>query len=182
MNVPRRLFFAVWPDDALRARLATLATRLQRHCGGRTPVVDNLHLTLGFLGNVPTTEIASLQALTERLTLPAGEWTLDRYGYFHKPRLAWLGGPPTAKLNLWHARLGEALAASGRPLPSSHDYRPHVTLLRHAEKAPPSTLEAPEWTWPLTRLTLVESILDGTRPVYRVLAECPATATASRRD
>ncbi|WP_280539807.1 hypothetical protein [Chromohalobacter sp. 11-W] len=29
-----RLFFAAWPDDALRERLASLASRLQRHCGG----------------------------------------------------------------------------------------------------------------------------------------------------
>ncbi|MCT8469148.1 RNA 2',3'-cyclic phosphodiesterase [Chromohalobacter canadensis] len=175
MSTTRRLFFAAWPDDALRERLASLASRLQHHCGGRTPVADNLHLTLGFIGNVPAAETASLQTLTERLTLPAGEWTLDRYGYFRKPRLAWLGGPPTPTLNLWHARLDDALKASGRPLPDWHDYRPHITLLRHAEKAPPATLEAPEWAWPLTRLTLVESILDGTRPVYRVLAECPAT-------
>ncbi|WP_280562463.1 RNA 2',3'-cyclic phosphodiesterase [Chromohalobacter sp. 48-RD10] len=171
----RRVFFAAWPDAALRERLASLASRLQRHCGGRTPAIDNLHLTLGFLGNVPTAEIAALQILTERLTLPAGEWTLDRYGYFYKPRLAWLGGPPTPTLNLWRARLGEALQASGRSLPASHDFRPHITLLRHTKKAPPAMLEAPEWNWPLMRLTLVESILDGTRPVYRVLAESSAT-------
>ena len=41
-----RLFFALWPDDAVRAELARWSRELHALCGGRTTRPENLHVTL----------------------------------------------------------------------------------------------------------------------------------------
>jgi len=53
----RRLFFALWPDEATREQLAHITRKAVRGSGGRPIPVENLHSTLVFLGSVP--EIAS---------------------------------------------------------------------------------------------------------------------------
>jgi 2'-5' RNA ligase len=62
----RRLFFALWPSDAVRARLAQEA---QSHAGlGRAIPVRNLHITLVFLGGVQeerVVEVLQAAALSE---------------------------------------------------------------------------------------------------------------------
>ena len=47
-----RLFFALWPDEGVRAELARWTRALHAACGGRTTRADKLHLTLAFLGEV----------------------------------------------------------------------------------------------------------------------------------
>ena len=47
-----RLFFALWPDDELRQTLKHHCKPLLRHSGGRPVALDNLHITLAFLGSV----------------------------------------------------------------------------------------------------------------------------------
>ena len=51
MAEQERLFFALWPDEALRQQLAVYPPML-KGCGGRLVVQDNLHITLAFLGSV----------------------------------------------------------------------------------------------------------------------------------
>jgi hypothetical protein len=47
-----RLFFALWPDLAARARLTVIAATVARDRRGRATATGNLHVTLAFLGNV----------------------------------------------------------------------------------------------------------------------------------
>jgi 2'-5' RNA ligase len=48
-----RLFFALWPDDALRVRIADVAAKaITAHAsGGRSLKPDRYHVTLQFLGD-----------------------------------------------------------------------------------------------------------------------------------
>ena len=59
------LFYALWPDDAVREELARLQTRLH----GRLTRPPNLHLTLAFLGPQPE----ALQPLFDREVEGFGE-------------------------------------------------------------------------------------------------------------
>ena len=52
--VLHRLFFALWPDDATRARLAQAA----RQWSHRPVADDKLHMTLHFLGACSTEQQA----------------------------------------------------------------------------------------------------------------------------
>ena len=50
MSKNPRLFFALWPTDAVRAELAAAAPSYS--CLGRAIAARNLHITLVFLGSV----------------------------------------------------------------------------------------------------------------------------------
>ena len=82
-----RLFYALWPDDTVRAALANLQTVVS---GRKTPY-ENLHLTLAFLGEQPAASLAVLEKILADLAVPEMKLTLDRIGYFKQSRIAWAG-------------------------------------------------------------------------------------------
>ncbi|MGH8210965.1 MAG: 2'-5' RNA ligase family protein [Steroidobacteraceae bacterium] len=63
----RRVFFALWPDDELRAAFARATHEAVRVAGGRSVPAHNLHATLLFLGPVAERRIPELQAIAARL-------------------------------------------------------------------------------------------------------------------
>jgi 2'-5' RNA ligase len=158
-----RLFLALWPDNAVRDQLRAWrdAWTWPR---GATPVhTDKLHVTLHFLGGLPT---ARLPELLVGLRVPFEPFNLQ----FGRPALqhggiAWLDplSEPQALLDL-HARLSDALLALGLT-PEARKYRPHVTMARRANGAViPSA--GPAIDWAITHYALVESHA-GTYTVLR---------------
>ena len=162
-----RLFLAFYPDSELNQALAELARGAQHHCGGRCLPQASLHLTLAFLGEVDETQGAALARWVGGLSCTPGEWTLDRWGYFGRSRVVWLGSSASQpELLALHRRLWRQLETFGvkdEPRP----FQPHVTLLRKARRAPPEALDAPRLTWRYRHVRLVES-RPGSR--YRTLA------------
>jgi 2'-5' RNA ligase len=77
---PLRLFFALWPDDRVRAALAVLAAELAASCGGRATAPDNLHATLAFLGNVPAARLPEFERMAASLHGRRFELRLDAMG------------------------------------------------------------------------------------------------------
>src|SRR5579859_6565187 len=71
----RRLFFALWPNEALRAAFAHSVHGAAKACGGRPVPADNLHVTLAFLGSVPQRQLSELQSIAGQVaqTFPV-EW------------------------------------------------------------------------------------------------------------
>lgn len=149
-----RLFLALWPDAALRARLAARrdAWRWPR---GAAPVRDDkLHLTLHFLGSVPS---ARLPGLLDGFAVAFTPFALEI-----GPAVAWPHGiavlepcaaPP--ELPALHARLAEALAGLGLQ-PEARAFRPHVTMARRAGGAGLPADAAPI-RWEVRGYALVES-------------------------
>lgn len=164
-----RLFFALWPDDTLRERLATLARATRRACGGRPTAPARLHLTLAFIGDVDPERAAALAALTAALPCRAGDWTLDRLGHFRRGGIVWAGSQaPSAPLEALHRDLRQTLVSLDLATPSQR-FLPHVTLLRQAPTAPTRGLASP-LTWHYTQAALVHSRHDGKRHRYVTLA------------
>ena len=56
----RRLFFALWPSDALRHDIEHETRHAAHHSGGRVIPARNFHITLAFLDSVPDSRIAEL--------------------------------------------------------------------------------------------------------------------------
>ena len=52
-----RLFFALWPDEPARGRLAPLAAEVAAQASGKPVPIAKLHLTLAFLGEVDAARI-----------------------------------------------------------------------------------------------------------------------------
>ncbi|MBQ5947868.1 RNA 2',3'-cyclic phosphodiesterase [Massilia sp. ST3] len=149
-----RLFLALWPDPAIRHQL-----REWRDAWGwprgATPVhTDKLHLTLHFLGNLPSSRLSELR---DGFSVPFDPFRLELGRAVMWPRgLAVLephGEPP--ELLALHARLNEALVTLGLA-PEARKYRPHVTMARRAVGAVPPTA-GPAVTWEAQGYALVES-------------------------
>src|SRR5262245_51392644 len=85
-----RLFFAIAPDAAARGRLASLAEDVARAAGGRAPRAGNLHLTVAFLGEVPSHRLTDIEAIGASSVVESSAFrvTLDRVGSFRGSGIA----------------------------------------------------------------------------------------------
>ncbi|WUR13855.1 RNA 2',3'-cyclic phosphodiesterase [[Empedobacter] haloabium] len=152
----RKLFYALWPDDAARAALAALQAGVR----GRLIPPAKLHVTLAFLGHLPADAVPQLLDILAALPLPALELSIDCYGYFARPRIAWAGmtQPPAALIEL-QAELVRRLEAAGFSTATHGSFKPHVTLAREAKEAPTGTFAPVPWHG--ARAVLVESLPGG---------------------
>jgi len=157
-----RLFFALWPDDAVRARIAeSAASVLSEHApGGRALKLERYHMTLQFLGDflpLPAALIEDAQAAAAALRSPAFELVLDEVGSFRGANVWWFGPRhvPDALRALYDA-LGQSLEAHRVPVKPSASFVPHLTVQRdvrrHVAHAP-----LPPLAWPVREFVLVDS-------------------------
>ena len=153
----RRLFFALWPDDELRRALAKETRGWVRACGGRPMRLENIHLTLAFLGNV-SEEIA--RCVREAAAGVAGDpfdLPFERYGFFPRPRVFWTGPRQTPEpLKRLVTDLYTALEPCG-VAPERRPYKAHLTLARKA-RAPKGEWTMEPLAWRVNEFVLVESL------------------------
>jgi 2'-5' RNA ligase len=152
-----RLFFALWPDEGVRAQLARWSRELHAVCGGRRSREENLHLTLAFLGGVEDARVADVERAADEVAPRAASLVLDTPGWWKHNRIAWAGASAVPKeLEAFVAELRDALARSGIAF-DSKDFVSHVTLLRDAREPgtmpPLSPIE-----WKLDGFALVQSV------------------------
>jgi len=128
----RRLFFALWPSDEFRADLVSATQALARDSGGRVIPPENLHVTLLFLGSVPSARFAAVQQAGDVCAnAPAFTLSFDRTEVWGRANLLCLTTttltPPQATVlaeKLRHSLRDEVMATS------EHEFRPHITLAR----------------------------------------------------
>jgi len=152
-----KLFFALWPDEEARQDLV----RLQQAVRGRLIPPEKLHLTMAFLGLQPADALPVLLGILEAMPAAEMQLTLDCYGYFKRPQIAWAGpsvAPPA--LIALQADLMTRLEAAGFSAATHGEFKPHVTLAREAKEAP-GEFVAPPVVWNVSGLSLVESMPDG---------------------
>ncbi|HET7588266.1 MAG TPA: RNA 2',3'-cyclic phosphodiesterase [Gammaproteobacteria bacterium] len=125
-----RLFFALWPDDAVREALHRTGRKAVRHSGGKPVTPDNYHVTLKFLGHTDDEGYDCVCAAADAIRWQPFELHLDTLGFWPKPRILWLGTEqvPAALTALAHD-LEQATEGCGFK-PELRPYRPHVTLAR----------------------------------------------------
>jgi 2'-5' RNA ligase len=164
----KRVFFALWPDEATRQALRRATRKAVRKSGGRAVAPENFHITLAFLGSVPVERLDCIQAAAGRVRAAPVSLTLDRLGYFARPRLLWLGaGNVPATLTALVQTLNAALGTCGFK-PDPRPYRPHVTLARKVSK--PGELDTlPTIVWHVRHFVLAESVTAARGPHYQVL-------------
>lgn len=155
------LFFALWPDDATRERLAQAAQWVRAQgASGRWIQPSRYHLTLRFLGRHASPGddlLARACAAADRVAAGGFELVLDRAGSFALARIpAWLGCAvvPAGLLHLVEA-LGTQLRAGGVHV-DGDAFVPHVTVLRDASQALQATLPQPV-RWRVEDFVLIDS-------------------------
>ena len=166
MSRARRLFFALWPDDAVRHALLHWQTH-NLPGSVRWQHRADLHMTLRFLGMVDPDRIDDLRRIGDDLPHESFGLVLDETGYWARPQVLWCGpsSPPGGLLSL-HQALEGALAAEGWPV-EQRPFRPHVTLARKVRQAGAYGPLLPV-SWQVRELALVESRA-GQVPLYQPL-------------
>jgi RNA 2',3'-cyclic 3'-phosphodiesterase len=163
-----RLFFALWPDDAVRVELARYRLDVARACEGRAVRAETLHITLVFIGEVPEARVAELAACADRVTARAFNLLVDTAGCFAMAHVAWLGcsQPPAALFDLESALRSEAVQASFNP--DARPFKAHVTVARNLGLRF-KRRQLPGIHWPVKSFNLIESVPTESGPSYKIL-------------
>ena len=161
-----RLFFALWPDAAVRQALARCAAECKVPTRGRVTRSENLHATLAFLGEVEPAKVPSLLALGAEIRTLGFDLTIDRLEYWPHNRIVYAGcsAAPEA-LGVLADDLRTRLSGAGYRV-ESRAYVAHVTLLRDARRAPLGVVMEP-LLWRVRDIALVESVREHHTLVYR---------------
>jgi RNA 2',3'-cyclic 3'-phosphodiesterase len=166
-----RLFFALWPDDDLRARVAHETAAALADSSGRVIPPDNLHVTLLFLGHTPRVRLPQITAAAAHVRGPRFQIVFDRIETWARSHIVCLTSstPPREA-----GELADALATQLADLVRRDDreFRPHVTLARDATRKLRTRAIAPI-EWPARDLALVESNMTRTGSHYAVLERWP---------
>jgi 2'-5' RNA ligase len=171
-----RLFFALWPDPALRQALTASTREAVAQVEGNRVPPGNLHVTLAFLGPVAGSRIVDLMSVGGRDLWPRVELDFDRAEYWPKPKVlvAMPGSVPPAGLaivdGLWRGLEPLGFAREARP------WWPHLTLVRKVTRPPPRGLELRLSGQPARdpgswKLALVESLTRPEGARYKPLAD-----------
>jgi len=163
----QRLFFALWPDDMTRTRIAGFVPNITRREGRRVPP-ENLHATLVFLGSTSAFQRTCVESAAESIRSSPFRLRLDSCGFWPKPRVAWLGAraTPTALVEL-HASLTGGVRACGMQI-DSRPFAVHITLVRDAAR--PVLMEPlVPIDWDVGAFALVESHTHSAGVRYTVL-------------
>ena len=163
----KRLFFALWPDDEVRAKLLDKARLLPINTGHHVPP-ENFHITLVFLGNVEDQAIPELTDGAEGLSIPSFRLQINHAGWWKRAKVAWLAPAyaPEPWLELVR-QLNHQARVMGIPV-DERDYNPHLTIARKLTRPlKPCTFEPIHWN--VREFCLVESVTHEKGARYRVV-------------
>jgi 2'-5' RNA ligase len=199
----RAIFIAAPLSDDAKAAISELVARVQARAPGTRPGarageravrwvrLDGLHLTLRYLGRVPTSEWASLAAATRTAATVVGPFDVELSGAGafpdpRRPRTLWLaasrGADALAALNQVVDDAVERAGLGRDPRP----FRAHLTLARSdgvaggAETVRVLLEEARGLAvrWRVSELVLFESVTGGGPARYVPLEIAPLTGDA----
>jgi 2'-5' RNA ligase len=167
----RRLFFALWPSEAMQSELSVETRDAVADCGGRPIGRESLHLTLAFLGSVPETAVRLLaetaRATASCQTSGAVAVTLDAIDYWRKPQLLCAVARDAHAAAALASALRQLLTGAGFS-PDLKPFRAHATLARKVARAPKDLSMTPV-VWSFTQFALIESRTDPRGSVYSMV-------------
>lgn len=175
----KRIFLALWPDEATRAQLHAYQQKLGRDPAllaalqkGRSVKPGNLHMTLHFIGSVSTEVLQNLTSALDFVHANAFEMKVDTAGYFPRPGVLWLGVmqmPPALQ------SLVQQTAGCVQQCIEAYEFKsfqPHISLFRKVGR-PGELVQPPAIYWPVNSFALVESKTLPEGVQYEVLKQWP---------
>jgi 2'-5' RNA ligase len=158
MSDSERLFFALWPTPQQQRDWADVAQQLLPPGAGRLLPVQNLHLTLLFLGELTSETRQELEARVDTIRGHAFELRLERFGHWRRPQVLWWGPRETPEpLQHLVEELRRAARACGLEV-ERRPYQAHLTLARKVRRNP-GRLQAESRSWPVDEFVLARSTL-----------------------
>jgi 2'-5' RNA ligase len=192
-----RLFVAIELPEAVKHELTHLQQSLKKACGNcpaRWVSAENIHLTLNFLGNIDACRLAEIEdAVMQTGAVTEGfELTLADAGAFpnmERPRVVWVGIQGDLKrLTMLQKYLEQSLSRIGFA-PEPRIFSPHLTLARVGDEALPAARKrlgeaagamtcGTRCQLPVRSISLIQSHLTPSGPIYTVLMSSPLRQTA----
>lgn len=168
----RRLFFALWPSDELRAQIEAIALPVVHASGGRPIPPRNFHVTLLFLGEIPAGNFSAIQQAGASLAgAPAFQLEFDGIESWGRKVLCLTSStPPAAAIDLAD-RLRASLRSQLKQL-DERPYSPHITLARDLPRGRP-VQKTKSLLQKVNDYVLVESVRDAAGSHYSVLERWP---------
>ena len=190
-----RTFVAMNLTEDLRLAIEELRRRLEQERGSdhvKWTRVEQVHLTLKFLGAVPQSSIDDLATAVRRASVGHHVFRLRlaRLGCFPDlriPKIVWVGiTGETDRLRALQARIEQETAPFSSP-EEDRAFHPHLTVARAKHLDPAErrwlahliqtheTLTLGDWM--VRELVLMKSVLGGGGPTYTPLVAIPLAAT-----
>lgn len=179
-SAPRqRLFFALWPDDAVRDSFAAIGSKTLKRRGRRIPA-QNLHLTLAFLGSLAPEVRRCVETMAGGIEGAPFVLEFTHLGHWPRPRVVWTGcdRTPEALTALVNA-LREGSEDCGIAL-EVRPYRAHLTLARKSSVAPDFGETHAPVRWAVDAFHLLESKTLSTGAQYEILRSWPLRGPVGR--
>ena len=172
----KRCFVAIELDDATRHDLAETMVALKQVDGLRLTAVENLHITLKFLGDVADARIGDVTAALEMAVEGISPFSLELAGVDYlpderRPRVLAAAFDRPTMLGLLVEQIETMLAEAGFA-EEARAYRPHCTLgrFRRPPRGPLPRPRLPEGVGLLVRsIALIESDLQPRGPVHAAM-------------
>lgn len=143
-----RSFIAIPLSNEIQAKLSQISTELQERLNGvpiRWVPVDNVHLTLKFLGDVSTSNVEMLKSVLQKevsghtpFEMSVGE--IGAFPNVRRPRVIWVNVQAPSELIAVQHGIETQLARLGYP-PEDRPFHPHLTLGRVVRTASSQDLQ-----------------------------------------
>lgn len=138
-----RVFIAFDFSEDIYSALDRITIDLKKQLEGlpiRWVPIHNIHLTIKFLGNIPSNELDKLNNLLFEIsnTIPSFKISLFGSGTFpsyQRPRVIWIGLKSPPALEEFQRQLEERTSSQGFQA-EKRKFSPHITIGRVAKNAP----------------------------------------------
>ena len=174
-----RVFVAVIPPSEVQKALTEAARALPENAFRLTPP-EQVHLTLKFLGEVPSEDLPRLASALGRAARQGEPFdaVVSGFGAFpstRRARILWAGIGAGAEGFRALSRVVEDLLEPEGFVREDKPFVPHLTLGRARRPVPlePGGADVPDLGFAVGALDLVESRQDGSGVTYAVLAKFP---------
>lgn len=171
-----RAFLALLPDTETALAIDHWRNLCWRNMPGVVPV-QNLHITLVFLGDIDSTQQQALESILDGVEMPPIELSLSSLGFHLDRNMLWLE-PGSESDDDRSVLIGvvdslrRAAARAGIAVDKGR-YRPHMTLARRVMTPPPSPLLDADVVFRAEAMHLVQSRLQPDGPLYSVVRSWP---------
>ena len=155
-----RVFFAIYPPHHVCEQLTHRAEMFQPVCGGHRVKIQNIHLTLVFLGNVSLNRIDVLRKTMQTITAQAFDLTFAEICYWKHQQVIF-ARPEKSPPELFSliSLLKMALETTGFGF-DNRTYKPHITLIRKTNPIATTRLDKPVH-WHVNEWSLLQSRQTG---------------------
>ena len=141
--------------------LMQLGNSVVRAVSGNFTRLENLHLTLAFIGE--SNNFAAIRTAMDQTVVPPFDLAVCGFGRFGN--LYWVGVEENWVLKAYAQDLSDALRSAGFDI-ERRAFRPHITIARKVEKMGKPQLNVPKTGMTARRVSLMKSERIGGKLTY----------------